>query len=435
MEYALPASVDFTRKQPELPDSCTSTLMAISPNNGLSFGPGQPITFDLPSRAGLFIDGKSVFIRYKITYTSGATAGVIRRKPVYTTFSRLDEYIGGVPVNTVPQYNQVSNMYIDVNYSFADVLGQQYSWGLNQALALSDLDGVTLPTAAGDSTFYLAAPLVCSFLQGTDKLYPTGASAPIRIQLTVDTITNMAVVAANVTNIVVSQPELCFSTVDLGYQTQEAIFSASPQLFIKTKCWANGTQGMPAGSSGQMSLVYNHRYQSLENLYLLSTTSDVAKGLNLWGDSFNALGTDTTAGTVQVTIGQSQIPQIPLSNLTGGRAAIQQYIRECTGTLLDQRNTMSIYNVNFQQYANGATASTADLPAKFIVAFPLSRLNPPSPYQSMSLLTGVSAQQTPIIVNLTSGSAFNSNMIFNLIAEYSAVIAIDTQTKQAFVTA
>ena len=121
MEVALPASVDFSRRQPELPDSTTSTLMSISPNNGLSFTSGQQITFDLPSRPGLYIDGKSLFIRYKVVYTSGATAGVIRRKPVYTNFSRLDEYIGGVPVNSVYQYNQVANMWVDLNYSLADV--------------------------------------------------------------------------------------------------------------------------------------------------------------------------------------------------------------------------------------------------------------------------------------------------------------------------
>lgn len=435
MEIALPASVDFSRRQPELPDSTVSTQMAISPNNGLSFTSGQQITFDLPSRSGLYIDGKSLFIRYKVTYTSGATAGVVRRKPVYTNFARLDEYIGGVPVNSVFQYNQVANMWVDLNYSASDVYGQQFAWGLTQTAALTDLDGVTLPTVSADNPFYLSAPLVCSFLHGTDKLYPTGASAPIRIQLTVDTIANIAVTSANITGITISQPELCFNAIDMGSAVDAMVFGASPQMFIKTKGWANATQAMASGSSGQMSLTFNHRYASIENLYFLSSSSDVAKALNLWGDSFNALGSDTTAGTIQLTIGQTQVPQLPISNLTGGRAAIQQYLRECTGTITDQRNTMSIFNVNFGQYANGATASTADAPAKFIVGFPLSRLNPPSPYQTTSLLAGVSAQQTPIQVLLNAGSSFNSNMVFYLIAEYSQLLVIDSMTKQVSVVA
>jgi hypothetical protein len=436
MEIALPASVDFSRRQPELPDSTTSTLMSISPNNGLSFGPGQQITFDLPSRPGLFIDGKSVFIRYKVTYTSGATAGVIRRKPVYTNFARLDEYIGGVPVNSVNQYNQVANMWTDINCNISDVYGQQFSYGLSQTAAFLDVDGVTLATTSGTNDFYVAAPLVCSFLQGTDKLYPTGSSAPIRVQLTVDSIYNIAVVAANVTAITISQPELCFSVVDMGVGVQQMIEASSPQLFIKTRAWANGTQGAANNTSGQQSLVYNHRYASIENLFFLSTPTDATKGLNLWGDSLNPMGNATTSGNIQFSVGNQQFPQLPIYNLTGGRASVQQYLRECTGQIADQRNTMAIFNQNFNYFPDvSGTNTTADVPAKFIIGVPLSRLNPPSPYQTTSLLAGMSAQSTPITVNLLSGTAFTSAMQFNLIAEYSQLIVIDTMSKQVSVVA
>ena len=435
MEVALPASVDFSRRQPELPDSTTSTLMSISPNNGLSFSPGQQITFDLPSRPGLYIDGRSLFIRYKATYTSGATAAVIRRKPVYTNFTRLDEYIGSVPVNSVAQYNQVANMWVDINMNLADVYGQQFSFGLSQTNAFDDLDGSTVPTVSADNAYYLAAPLVCSFLQGTDKLYPTGASAPIRIQLTVETLANIAVVAANLTGLTISQPELCFSAIDMGSAVDNMVFSASPQLFIKTRAWASGTQSSASGAGSQQSFVYNHRYSSIENLFFLSSPTDATKGLNLWGDSVNILGTDSTAGNIQLTIGQSQFPQLPIYNLTGGRAAIQQYLRECTGTICDQRNTMSILSTSFNYYANalGTTNTTANAPAKFIVGFPLSRLNPPSPYQATSLLAGVSAQSTPIVVSVFSGSTYGSALTHTLIAEYSQLIVLDVATKQASV--
>jgi hypothetical protein len=429
MEFSLPASVNYAQKVPEMPDTASSTLMAISPNNGLSFTPGQIITFDLPSRNDLYIDGKSLFIRYKVSYTSGATAGVVRRKPVYTNFSRLDEFIGGTPVNSVFQYNQVANMWVDLNCNIADIYGQQYSYGLIQTAALTDLDGMTLATVSAANTYYLSAPLVCSFLQGSDKLYPTGASAPIRIQLTIDSIDNIAAASANITAITISQPELCFSAISMPGVDRLA-FSQSPQLFLKTRCWANSTQGAASATSGQQSLTFNHRYSSIENFYFLSSSSAVAKAVNLWGDSFNALGIDTTAGTIQLTVGQTQVPQLPISNLTGGRASVQTYLRECTGQISDQRNTMSILNVNFNQYAGDATVSTVDAPAKFIVGFPVSRINAPSPYVQTSLLSGLSAQQSPVQILLNAGTAFNSAMVFYLIAEYSAIIVLDPMTKQ-----
>ena len=115
--------------------------MSIQSTNGIEFTPGQVIQFDLPARSGMFLDGKSAFIRFKLVYdASGST--FIRRKPVYTVFSKLDEFVGSVPVNSVYQYNQVANMYIDTNFSGADVLGQAYAWGLESSASWNDFDGV-----------------------------------------------------------------------------------------------------------------------------------------------------------------------------------------------------------------------------------------------------------------------------------------------------
>ena len=430
MEAALPSTLDFSKRLPELPDGTKSTLMSIQSTNGISFSPSQVIQFDLPSRAGLFIDGKSVFIRYKVTYTSGATAGVVRRKPVYTNFARLDEFVGSVPVNSVYQYNQVANMIVDTNFNLGDIYGQQASWGLTQAASLTDVDGVTLATVSAANDLYVAAPLLGSFLQSADKLIPTGLMAPIRVQLTVDTIANIAVVAADITAISISQPELCFSAIDLGVAVEQAIAMSAPTLLLKTQGWANATQSVASGTSGFNTLSFNHRYESIENLYFLSSSSAVAKALNLWGDSFNPLGLAGVNGSIQAQIGQAVYPQLPINNANGGIASVQQYLRECVGQISDNRNTMSILNGNFNQYANGATASTADIPAKFIVGFPLSRINAPSPYQQVSLMSGVSAASMPINILLNAGSSFNSAMNFSLVAQYTAVLEIDAATKQ-----
>jgi hypothetical protein len=377
------------------------------------------------------LDGKSVFIRYKAIYTSGSTAGVIKRKPVFSNFVRLDEFVGSVPVNSVYLYNQVANMIVDMNYNLADVYGQQASWGLTQTAALTDLDGVTLPSVSVANHFSLAAPLVGSFLQEADKLIPLGAMAPIRIQLTLDTIANIATVAANVTDFEIVQPELCFSNIDFGPAAESAIINVAPKIYLKTKGWSNSTQGLAASSTGFQTLVFNHRYESIENCFLLSSSSAVAKAVNTWGDSFNPLGTSATVNaSVQLQIDNKVYPQLPINNATGGLSSIQQYNRECIGQIADQRNTMSIFNANFNQYAGDTTISTVDAPAKCIIGFPLQRLNAPSPYTAVSLMSGVSARSTPINVLLNIGTSFNSAMVFSLVAQYTQLIEIDTMTKQ-----
>ena len=431
-ELLLPSSADFSSKLPQLPDGTTSTLMSVQSTNGISFKQGQTIQFDLPNRG--FLDGKSVFIRYKVIYTSGATAGVIKRKPVYTNFVRLDEFIASVPVNSIYQYNQVANMLVDLNYSVADVYGQQFAWGLNQTASIFDVDGVTLPTVSAANHFSVAAPLIGSFLHSADKLIPLGAMAPIRVQLTLDTIANIATVAANVTDFEIVQPELCFSNIDFGPAAESAITNVAPKIYLKTQGYANASQGLASSTTGFQTLVFNHRYESIENVYLLSTSSATGKALNTWGDSFNPLGTTATVNaSIQLQIDNKVYPQLPINNATGGLAAILQYNRECVGQIFDQRNTMSITSDNFNYYAGDASASTVNLPAKCIIGFPLSRLNAPSPYASVSLMSGVSARSTPINVLLNIGTAFNSAMVFNLVAQYTQLIEIDTMTKQVMV--
>jgi len=425
---SLPSTADYSSSLPQLPDGTQSFLQSIQSTNGISFKQGQTIQFDLPNRG--FLDGKSVFIRYKVIYTSGATAGVIIGKPVYTNFVRLDEFIGSVPVNSIYQYNQVANMIVDLNYNLADVYGQQTSWGLTQTAALTDLDGVTLPTVSAANSLFLSAPLVGSFLQSADKLIPLGAMAPIRIQLTLDSIANIAVTTADVTDFEIVQPELCFNNIDFGPQVEASIMASTPKIYLKTQGWANSSQGLASATSGFNTLVFNHRYESIENLYFLSGSSAIAKAVNKWRDSFNPLGSAGTNGSFQIQVDNKVYPQLPINNATGGLTSVLQYCRETVGQIMDQRNTMSIFNVNFLQQSGDATASTANAPGKFIIGIPLSRINAPSPYAAVSLMSGVSARSTPINVLLNIGTALNNAGVFNLIAQYTAVIEIDTATRQ-----
>jgi hypothetical protein len=114
----------------------------------------------------------------------------------------------------------------------------------------------------------------------------------------------------------------------------------------------------------------------------------------------------------------------------GGKASVLQYLRESVGSIVDQRNSMSINAVEFGYFASGATASTAVEPAKFYVGIPLSKIQSSNPYQSVSLLSGVSASSTPISVLVNIGSATNSAMNVQLVAQYTELLEIDPISKQ-----
>jgi hypothetical protein len=250
------------------------------------------------------------------------------------------------------------------------------------------------------------------------------------VQLTVAPVSDVATVTANLTSTTIIQPELCFQVINLGASVDALVASMSPKLRIKANCWANAAQSIANASTGFLTLPFNHRYESITSLYLHSSCTDVTKGINLWGDSFNILGSSTGTGTAQFQIGQALYPQLPLNNTTGGRAAVLQYLRMCnSGSITDQRNSMSIFDDNFAVYAS-STTTTSNIPGKFIIGVPLTKTVPQNPYSSTALLSGVSAASQPINVLLNIGTATQSAMSMSLVAEYDAIIEIDPLIRQ-----
>jgi hypothetical protein len=418
-ELSLPREVNFQAPMPSLPDGALSTLMSVQSTNGISFSNGQVIQFDLPSQAGLYIIPSSVYIRYKYQIqASGTTAPTIVRKPAYTLITRLEEFIGSQPISSVYQYNLVANGWIDQNFSVADVIGQFAGFGLSDNPTFADQtdgqDGNGTGTNSGLFTGYVAAPLVCSSLAGLSHYYPTSLTAPWRIQLTVAPVSEIVSVTANLTSATIIQPELCFQVINLGSAVDAMVAQMAPTLKLKTTGYAAASQSIASATTGYQTLPFNHRYESLTSLYLYSTTSDKTKGVNAWGDSFNPMGTAGVNASIQFQIGQSMYPQLPLNNATGGLPAILQYLRMCnSGSITDQRNTMAIQYPNWNQFAGNS-----------IVGIPLAKTVPSSPYALTSLLSGVSATQSPINVLLNIGTAFNSAMSFYLVAEYDMIVEI-----------
>ena len=433
-ELVLPSSVDFSKRLPALPDGVSSQLMSLQATNGTGpFTPGQVIQFDLPSQKDLYLDGSTMFIRYKISYTSGATKGEVRRKPVYTAFQKLDEFIGSQPINSVYNYHTAANLWVDTNMSVADIYGQQTAFGINSAAAiptLNEFDGFICPTASVVNSLFLAAPVVCSAIQSADHLWPTGLMPPLRVQFTVASIADQATVAANITTIEISNPELCIQSINMP-GVDAIVASSSPKLYVKCDGWAVANQSLASGSAGFQSLVFNHRFESIKNLFLVNSSTAVAVGVNGPLESYDITSGN---GTYQFQIGQSLYPLQPINTaIGGGRGSVLQYLRECVGSITDQRNSMSINSVEYGRIASTPTVSTLTEPAKFYVSVPLQKLSSRSPYQAITLLSGVSAASTPINVLVNIGTATGTNINSQLVANYDLLAEIDPMSRTVMV--
>ena len=115
MSSVLPKSIDYRELPNSLCSNITSTTQILYPVNSKStYTANDIINFDFNSGNRGFIDPKSIYISFKVTCTTGATAGAcIFGVPVYAPFLRVDTIINGQVIESVNQYNQVTHMYVN----------------------------------------------------------------------------------------------------------------------------------------------------------------------------------------------------------------------------------------------------------------------------------------------------------------------------------
>ncbi len=441
-ELSLPKEVNFASKHPHLPENMTSTLLTVLPTNGNEFLAGSVISFDLPSRAGLYLQGQTAFLRYRFRYTSHATnQGAIKGTPAVSPFFKLDEFINSTPVNSVYNWNQVANMYVNTH------LGVSEKYALQSAL-FSELKAVNANDTLGDSvnlttnqaslagSITLATPLYCSALLACDKFIPTGLCGSWRIQLTVAQLADIVSDTAKVTDFKLQNVELCIMASDMGVGVDAMIAQMGEKIYLKTVGWANQGQQVANAFSGIYSGLFNHRYQSINNLYMLASGANNAKDIN---GIFDSRDITSSNGSIQFQVGSQMFPLLPINTAVNKNGAMQ-YLRECVGSLTDWRYSFSINATEWSAYLgtaantaiNGYTATditTLTEPAKFIIGVPLSKISSNDPYAPTSLLSGVSAAQAPIILNLNVGTATGQAYNIYVIAEYDTLIEIDPMSK------
>lgn len=425
---SLPASVNFSEKLPTLAEDVRTDLLTIQANNGQSFTAGNVVNFDLPSRSGLFLDPKTMFIRYKVSYVVATAAVVVRGIPAMAHIAKLDEYVGSQPINSVYNYAQSGTMWINTNMSVADKYGQQFSLGLSPLTAVPSLEELdSRSIAVGTGSYSVAFPLVCSAFQSASHMIPTGLMPAGRIQLTIAAPADFLVASsANMTTYTITNCELCVAGVQLGVAVENLVASMGPRLYLRCNGWANASQSVPSGANGVQSLPFNHRYKSVENLFMLFSGTDATIDLNAWADSRDIT---SSAGSYQVVVGSQQFPLLPIDT-AANKAGALQYLRECVGSITDFRNSMSINNVEYSYLGSSNTASTAIAPGKFIVGIPLSKIQSADPYKPSALLSGVDCASTPILATVRIGAATVQTFNATMIAQYTLLIEIDPMTKQ-----
>jgi hypothetical protein len=87
-----------------------------------------------------------MYIRYRYTLTNanGTDTSAIRGTPVYTFFSKLETIIGSTIYESITNYNQVMNMWVNLQYDVAQKYGLQSAFGYRPGASvptIEELDG------------------------------------------------------------------------------------------------------------------------------------------------------------------------------------------------------------------------------------------------------------------------------------------------------
>ena len=127
---SLPNSVNYTEIPPYLKEDVHSTTIVINPvNSKATYSPGDSIIFDYNSGTSGFIDPKSIYMSYMVSATTDAADHYILGCPLFSIFLRLETIINSQTVESITQYNQIANMWVNLNMSVADKAGQQSCLG------------------------------------------------------------------------------------------------------------------------------------------------------------------------------------------------------------------------------------------------------------------------------------------------------------------
>lgn len=417
---SLPASVNYAEAIPSLPDNAVRYSNVLLPVNGSSFamGSGSQIIWQLPTRG--FMVPESLYLRYKIVVTNATTASAIISTPFTAPFQRLETSFGSVVVDSIQNYNMVSNIITNCTYSVADKYGMQTAFGYgDQATvpSLEQLDGAVIPIAG--LTAYYAGPLSC-LLSNSEKFLPLFSMPSIQFTLTLDAMNNIIVPIGTVTAITLSNVELCFDWLDLGQGVESMVRGMGEKIYIKSQSFSSSSVSVSAGQNGSSAIIFNNRYASIKSAIV--TFSGSAAASNKFADAV-----DITNGTGDYSLNISgvQYPQRPLSSLLN-RAGVLIELKRCISSLYDSKS-MSINYLEFAMNDNSAFVSVQQ-PSKFYLGFLLEKLP-----NTNALLTGISSNSSNITLNITQSTASTVARQANLMLGYDALIEIDTRTLQSAV--
>ena len=411
----LPREVEY--RVSSLPPEVSSAAYVSRAVNGVSFSAGQQAQVNLIQNRGAYFLPSSFYVTFNINVTAdAANDNAILGIPACSVISRLDTFANSTSIETVNNYNAVTNMLFNGKLGVSEKCGLSKPFGIQLTAGYGDLltDSRTITAGTGANIISCSVP-ICSVLSNSEKLIPAD-SAEYRLYFTIEDIANIACLTANgnatdLTGYSVSDFEVHYKCVTFDPSTDALIKSqVSPDgsILLKSESYQSSVSAIANGTSGTVALPFANSLTSIKSL--LTTFSRTDRYKLGCGVSYDVTG---GAGSLNYEVAGKNYPQTPFS-LTNHESAIPLEFLEAIHGVMSHpaaaQTSMSVDNFRTLNTAFGNDPLRNLSKAYF--GYNSEKL------PSSSALNGISSMNSNIVLRVNidgaaTGVASNALMVFH----------------------
>lgn len=427
---SLPKEINYTEQMNSLPANTQSKSIVISPANltTLSTTTGGTAQFNLQNTG--FIIPSSMYIRGKVAVvgTSNAAEMFQRGIPAYSLWSKSAVIVGSQVVEQINGYGRLATALVDLKLSPAGKSGMSPAFALTNetdAQTLNTRINGRLSDSVNADSYSFAAPLP-NLLSLSEKLLPAEYMPSMRIELTLDILTNIFAQAAtnsSADSLTISNLELVYTEVQFGGDFAPTLMSladSNGDVLIKSQSYQTATQTL-AGIAGTQTLTYNQRLSSVKSV--LAYFDGVGSGrLNGIYDAVDVTrGEGGAGGSYQFQIGGVYYPQVALDTARCRAGVFAELSNAFSPSHDYYSGQMAISPLEWSRDENSTTSQTS--PGKFFIGVNTERLD-----TNGVMLSGVSTALVPISLNVRCDTAPSATLA-HLVTLFDAIIQVNLVNK------
>ena len=424
---AVPRELGFHIQQPDAV-AARSYRVCQSPYNSQQFKSGDCIRIKIPTNRNAFFDPKKSYLKFVYTNPSvGAgntnSVGISFDGYASAVIKRLQSFSGGgsVLLETVENYNTLYDLMMDFQ-----VPTEQRATGTYAILGGStgDHGGYVLPVGQSDQVSFGLISGV--FGAQSSKLFPVGVlNDGLELHLYLDDFKNAfktyttgtstltgASVDAVAAAITITNVELVCEYVELNPNAASAIAQLNGNRYvIPNEQYRSVAVSIPQNSNGTTSLLVNHRFGSVKNLWV------ALQGAVGGSTILNSITgrTRSTLKSYQWRVGGINVPQKPIDVSYASGAEGFAEIERC---LRGMNNVLGSCSITRDQWAVTAAGNGT---GAFAIGTQLDVFDFTTDKPARS---GVSTRDSPLYLDLTWSGATGEALTAYVFAHFDSEIIV-----------